>query len=116
MKRYRIFAGALAAALMWTGAQAADFGQAPSRYQTDALDYIASRMVDDRGARFRFEGQPYRVMVNMGTTGEMAAWAVDVQVRSRLERGRTGAARYTVVFVKGTPVALESDIGGVHRV
>ena len=122
MKRYfKILASVAAAGVivagMQTTAMAADFGRAPTSYQIDAKDYIMSRMEDERGARFQFVGQPYRVMADFGQRGEIPAWAVDVRVRSRLNHGRApGAATDTVIFVGGTPVALEYDLGRLDRV
>lgn len=117
MRNLTFIAGVSLATMLWTGAHAADFGRAPVSYQDDARDYIESRMTDERGARFQFAGKPYRVMADFGSRGEMPAWAVDVRLRSPLRQGQAaGAARYTVIFVDGTPVALEYDIRRLKRV
>lgn len=108
--------GAALATMMAAGAFAADIRPMPANYESSAEDYMMSRMDESRGARVTFDGQPYQVLADFGSYGEMPAWAVDLRLRSR---GSSGAfdryMAYTVLFVDGEPVALASDVDNVKR-
>ena len=78
-------------------------------YETKATDYIASRLVDARGATFRQVGTPYEVTAQLNNGRNYDCVAVDMMVRSDLSRTR-GTSTYTVLFLNGRAVALESDL------
>ena len=108
---------AAVAGMTLASAIAQDFGPQPADYRYSAQDYVESRLADSRGARVYFESEPYPVYADFGRYGEMAAWAVDVSVRSRVNsRHHDGYMYYTVVFVDGEPVAFENDIGGLEPI
>jgi|GEM_PF-1272280 len=99
------------------GVMPADYGVMPADYESASEDYVLSRLADERGARFQFVSAPYPVFADFEGHGNLAAWAVDVRVRSRMASGRMGGyLPYTVIFVDGEPVAFEEDIRGVERV
>lgn len=98
-------AGALAAS-----AFAADFGAAPSAYETAAQEYIAERLADPRAARFQFMSKPYQVFADLRGYQGLPCWAVDVRVKARLPGGGYGGyVPYTVLFLDGEAIALEGD-------
>ena len=107
--------GVFAAGLMLTGALAQDFGPAPADYRYSAEDYAMSRLANSRGARITINSRPYPVYADFGRRGEVAAWAVDITVRSHVSSRRyDGYMQYTVIFVDGEPVAFEEDIRGME--
>ncbi len=107
--------GVFAAGMMLTGALAQDFGPEPADYRYAVEDYVESRLTNSRGARVSIESRPYAVYADFGRHGEIAAWAVDIGVRSHVSsRRHDGYMRYTVIFVDGEPVAFENDIRGVE--
>lgn len=111
----KCFTAAAAAAVMLTGALAQNFGPQPADYRYAAEDYAESRLANTRGARVRVESRPYPVYADFGRHGEIAAWAVDISVRSHVNsRRHDGYMRYTVIFVDGEPVAFEDDIRGIE--
>ena len=113
IKRY--LTGLVAAGLMITGALAQDFGPQPADFRYATEDYVMSRLANTRGARISIESQPYPVYANFGRHGEIAAWAVDISVRSHVRsRRHDGFMRHTVIFVDGQPVAFEDDIRGME--
>jgi len=108
--------GAAAAAAIFTCAHAQSFGMMPADYQYSAQDYIESRLVNARGMSLRFAGQPYPVYATFRGGRRVPAWAVDVQVRARLESRRSGRTMYySVIFVDGEPVAFADDIYDVEE-
>lgn len=116
MKHIRkILFGVGAAMMATTAAIANDFDAMPANYESALENYVGSRLTDPRGARLQVVSKPYQVYADFAGQ-DVAAWAVDVRVRSRLPNGAMGAASYTVIFVGGRPVALESDIDGVKAV
>ncbi len=107
--------GVFAAGIMLSGALAQDFGPQPADYRYAAEDYVESRLSNSRGARISIESRPYPVYADFGRHGEIAAWAVDISVRSHVNsRRHDGYMQYTVIFVDGEPVAFEDDIRGVE--
>jgi len=108
--------GVMAAGLLTTGALAQDFGPQPADYRYSVEDYVESRLANSRGARISVESRPYPVYADFGRRhGEIAAWAVDISVRSHVRsRRHDGYMRYTVIFVDGEPVAFEDDIRGLE--
>ncbi len=114
MKKMSLFTTLVAAASLAAPAlvspAAADAGPRPYDCESQAIDYVKTRMSNPRGARVRMIGEPYEAEVDFDEYEEMDVWAVDVRVRSRLPSGAsTGVARYTVIFVDGEPVALRED-------
>ena len=109
--------GLFAAGLMLGAAIAQDFGPAPADYRYAAEDYVESRLANSRGARVTVNSRPYPVYADFGRHGEVAAWAVDISVRSHVRsRRHDGHMNYTVIFVDGEPVAFEEDIRGMEVV
>lgn len=105
-----------AAMMAASAAMANDFGAMPVNYQSALEDYVGSRLINPRGARFQITSKPYQVYADFAGRENVAAWAVDVRVRSRLPNGDMGSVPYTVIFVDGAPVALEQDIRSVKAV
>ena len=117
IKIRKMLLGIGAVAAFAASAIAADYGVMPADYESASEDYVLSRLADERGARFQFVSAPYPVFADFEGHGNLAAWAVDVRVRSRMASGRMGGyLPYTVIFVDGEPVAFEEDIRGVERV
>lgn len=112
----KVVLGVGAAMMTATAVMADDFGVMPANYEAALENYVGSRLTNPRGARFQIVGQPYRVYADFDGYSDVAAWAVDVRVRSRLPNGAMGTVPYTVIFVGGVPVALEQDIGGVEAI
>ncbi len=113
----KILLGVSAAMMTTTAAIAADFGAMPVNYQSALEDYVSSRLIEPRGARYRVIGEPYQVYADFDRHSAVPAWAVDVKVRTRLPNGDMGASQtYTVIFVDGVPVALEEDISNVKPI
>ncbi len=117
MKTMKLAMGGLAAAAMVFGAAfAADFGPMPANYEGAASQYISTRLVDPRSARYQVVGQPYKVYADIGGYQGLPAWAVDIRVKARMPSGQHGNyQRYTVIFVNGQPVALREDIRRMAR-
>ena len=117
MTMIKYLTGVLAAGMMVTGALAQDFGPQPADYRYAVEDYVMSRLADSRGARVSVDSRPYPVYADFGRHGEIAAWAVDISVRTHVRsRRHDGYMHYTVIFVDGEPVAFEDDIRGVEAV
>lgn len=118
MKQTRkILLGVGAALMAATAVMAEDFGVMPADYQSALEDYVGSRLINPRGARFQIVSEPYQVYADFAGRSNVAAWAVDVRVRSRLPNGAMGGyVPYTVIFVDGAPVALEQDIRSVRAI
>ncbi len=113
LKKY--LTGMVAAGIMLTGAMAQDFGPEPADYRYAVEEYVESRLTNSRGARVSIESRPYTVYADFGRHGEIAAWAVDISVRSHINsRRHDGYMHYTVIFVDGEPVAFEDDIRGME--
>ena len=109
---------ALAAAFIFGSAPlatAADsYNVAPISYQKAAEDYMSQRLSDPRSARYNVRGEPYEVRVNLRGGQNVAAWAVDIMVKSRLPNGSwSNYQPYTVIFQNGAAVALKSDLAKV---
>jgi len=109
-------AGIVAIAVTFVGAIASDFGPAPVSFEDSAEEYILSRLVDPRGVRFKFAGEPYQVFADIGSYEGLSGWAVDVRVKARMPSGSFGGyIPYTVIFIDGDPVAFEEDTGQLTR-
>lgn len=93
------------------------FGLSPEACEESVTHLMNDRLFDPRSARVRLDGEPYAVTVEMRGKSNVAAWAVDVRVKSRLPSGSwSGYMPYTVIFQDGVAVALESDVQRVTRV
>ena len=109
-------AAAFAAAMLAASAFAGSFGPEPSNYETAAADYVSSRLINPRASKIRFVGGPYKAYADIGGYRDVAAWAVDVRVKSRLPSGGwSGYMAYTVIFVDGDPIAFEQDARRLSR-
>jgi len=98
------------------GASAQNYGGAPSNFQSEAIEYFETRLVDPRGAQIRFQGRPYRVTADLRGVNDAPCWAVDITAKvRRRESGWTGYQRYTVIFYQGRAVALASDVRDVTK-
>ncbi|GAB4525926.1 MAG: hypothetical protein Kow00133_14690 [Amphiplicatus sp.] len=106
----KLLAGFAAAAALAAAAFASDFGPTPVNYEQAAEAYISERLVDPRGARVQFIGEPYQVYADVAGYEGLPCWAVDVRVKARLPNGMSGGyVPYTVLFLDGEPIAFEED-------
>ena len=112
----KAIAGFAAAAVMSAAAFALDFGPMPANYESAAEEYISSRMVDARGVRLQFNGEPYKVYADVSGYEALPCWAVDVRVKERLPTGAIGGyVPYTVLFLDGRPIAFKEDARRISR-
>ncbi|MEM1396327.1 MAG: hypothetical protein AAGH38_02625 [Pseudomonadota bacterium] len=98
-----VFASTLAAP-----SYAASFGRLPASYEQTAESYVKRRLSNRRGASVQLSGKPYRVYIDVNGKKGIAAWAVPVSVRSKVN-GRNTRSRVTVFMVNGRPVATAGD-------
>lgn len=113
------FVAAIVALFGLTGlsVSADNFGLEPVSYEADIQDYFGKRLVNSRGAKFRYNGAPYKVYMDMPGKENIACWAVDVRVKSILQSGGYGNyLPYTVLIHQGEVVALKSDVRRVKRI
>ena len=114
------FAGLASVALMMSAAThvsaRSGHGPMPVNYEQTAETYIADRLSNARGARIEVLSEPYQVYSSISGYEGLPCWAVDVRVKSRLPSGSYGSyQRYTVLFLDGEAIALESDARKVTR-
>ncbi len=99
------------------GAFEGTFDLSPSACEEVVAQYMDTRLDDPRSARVQLSSEPYKIMVDMRSTSDIPAWAVDVRVKSRLPSGSwSNYQPYTVIFQGDKAVALESDVARVTRV
>lgn len=108
---------AAGAGFLFAAAQAGDAADRPDDYSVQAVGYVKDRLADARGARVQIVSEPYQVEADINGYADVAAWGVDIRVRSRLPGGDYGNyIPYTVIFVNGEPVALCEDTDELTRV
>ncbi len=106
-----IMVGAAALVAFFASVTAADFGPVPAAYEQAVVEYVNSRLVNPRAAKYRFQSSPYKVYADIAGYQGLPAWAVDISVRAKLQNGGIGGfVPYTVIFVGGDPVALKGDL------